>query len=102
MRRVRPSYSSNALGAPLNIIRASCNTAAAILEKKYIRSIKDTLLRFYFSYISANISLIERGQIEEFYSINIENSLNTFISKRFEAISMEFLEAHLGLNITKG
>ncbi len=67
-------------------------------RKKTFYEIKDNLLRFYFSYIAANISLLERGPIEDFYSIFIEKSLNTFISKRFEAISREFLESHLGLS----
>lgn len=60
-------------------------------DKKKFYSIKDNLLRFYFSYIVANKSQLQNLGADLFYSAYIEPSLNTFISYRFEDISRTFL-----------
>ena len=59
-------------------------------RKKTFYEIKDNLLRFFFTYINPNKNMILRTRPEEFYSLMIEPSLNTFISKRFEGIVREY------------
>ena len=59
-------------------------------KKKTFYEIKDNLLRFFFSYIVPNRNILIRTRPEEFYSLMIQPSLDTFISKRFEEIVREY------------
>lgn len=53
-------------------------------KKKRFYTIKDNLLKFYFSYIYSMRGLINTIGEETFYEKNIAQSINTFISYRFE------------------
>lgn len=53
-------------------------------KKKRFYTIKDNLLKFYFSYIYSLRGLINTIGEETFYEKNIAQSINTFISYRFE------------------
>ena len=59
-------------------------------KKKQFYAIKDNLLRFYYTYIYANRGVINLIGVENFYERNIEPSINTFISYRFEEIAREY------------
>ena len=66
--------------------------------RKQFYEIKDNLMRFYFSYIFGNDSLIAKFGEKTFFSNNILPSLDTFISYRFEGIVLEYFirQAHMG------
>lgn len=59
-------------------------------KKRQFYQIKDNLMRFYFSYIFGNESLISKFGEERFYRLSIDESLNTFISYRFEEIVCQY------------
>ncbi len=67
-------------------------------KKKQFYIIKDNLMRFYFTYIFAKDSLISKFGENIFFESNIKNTLNTFISFRFEGIANQFFirQAHKG------
>ena len=67
-------------------------------KKKQFYEIKDNLLRFYFSYIFSKDTLIEKFGKDVFFTNTIEESLNTFISYRFEGIVIQYFKrlAHSG------
>lgn len=67
-------------------------------KKKQFYEIKDNLMRFYFSYIFANDSLISKFGEKVFFENKIAPSLNTFISFRFEGIVNQYFkrQAHSG------
>ena len=67
-------------------------------KKKQFYEIKDNLLRFYFTYIFSKDTLIEKFGKDAFFANNIEESLNTFISYRFEGIVIQYFKrlAHSG------
>ena len=60
-------------------------------KKKQFYEINDNLMRFYFSYVFSYDSLIFRFGPEEFFGNCIRDSLNTFISYRFEKIADQYL-----------
>ena len=55
-------------------------------------------MRFYFTYIFSNDSLISKFGEETFFYTYISNSLKTFISLRFEGIVNQYFvrQAHVG------
>ena len=55
-------------------------------DKKATYELNDNLLRFYYTYLYKNNSILEILDKEIFYDKYIEKSLNTFISFRFEDI----------------
>lgn len=59
-------------------------------SRKQFYEIKDNLMRFYFSYIFANDSLIAKFGEDTFFNNNILPSLNTFVSYRFENIVLQY------------
>lgn len=59
-------------------------------KKKQFYEIKDNLMRFYFTYIFANDSLITKFGTEEFLNKRINTSLNNYISFRFEDIVNQY------------
>ena len=68
-------------------------------RKKAYYEINDNLLRFYYAYIYKNKSQLELLGPNTFYSNYIENSIDTFISHRFEEICRTYfsLEAKKGM-----
>ena len=59
-------------------------------KKKVFYEINDNLMRFYFTFIFANESLIVKFGESEFFRNNIMQKLKTFISYRFEAIAVQY------------
>ena len=59
-------------------------------KKKQFYEIKDNLMRFYFSYIFSNDSIIYRFGASSFFNSKIKTTLNTFISYRFEGIANQY------------
>ena len=67
-------------------------------KKKQFYVIKDNLMRFYFTFIFANDSLISKFGEKSFFELYISKSLKTFISLRFEGIVNQYFirQAHKG------
>ncbi|MBO4706379.1 MAG: AAA family ATPase [Spirochaetaceae bacterium] len=59
-------------------------------KKKQFYEIKDNLMRFYFTYIFGNDSIIYRFGAAQFFNLKISNTLNTFISFRFEGMANQY------------
>ena len=59
-------------------------------KKKQFYEIKDNLMRFYFSYIFGNDSIIYKFGAASYFTSKINSSLNTFISYRFEGIANQY------------
>ena len=59
-------------------------------KKKQFYEIRDNLVRFYFTYLFGNESLIFRLGEEAFYESYIRPTLNEFISRRFEQMVLQY------------
>lgn len=59
-------------------------------KKKQFYEITDNLMRFYFSYIFGTAGIITRIGEEQYYARNIEETLEQFISRRFEGIVLQY------------
>ena len=59
-------------------------------KKKQFYEITDNLMRFYFSFIFGAAGTIARIGEEQFYSRNIENALEQFISRRLEGLTLQY------------
>lgn len=59
-------------------------------KKKQFYEITDNLMRFYFSFIFGKAGIIIRIGKEQFYRRNIELTIEQFISRRLEALSLEY------------
>ena len=59
-------------------------------KKKQFYEIRDNLMRFYFTYIFGNDSLISKFGEKTFFANYIQASLNTFISFRLEGIVNQY------------
>ncbi len=59
-------------------------------KKKQFYEIRDNLIRFYFTYVFGNESLIFRLGEDTYYETYIKPSLTQFISRRFEQISLQY------------
>ena len=59
-------------------------------KKKQFYEITDNLMRFYFSFIFGEAGTITRIGEEQFYSRNIESSLEQFISRRLEGLTKQY------------
>ncbi len=59
-------------------------------KKKQFYEITDNLMRFYFSFIFGVAGTIARIGEEQFYNRNIENSLEQFISRRLEGLTLQY------------
>lgn len=59
-------------------------------NKKLFYQIEDNLMRFYFAYIFPNAGIIEKYGSDEFFNIYIKDSLETFVSYRFENIAFQY------------
>lgn len=55
-------------------------------KKKVSYEVRDNLLRFYYTFIYKNKSALQMLGAEEFYEEYIEESIVTFISRRFEEL----------------
>ncbi|MBR4474951.1 MAG: AAA family ATPase [Oscillospiraceae bacterium] len=59
-------------------------------KKKQFYEIMDNLMRFYFSFIFGTAGTIVRIGEEQYYARNIEETLEQFISRRFEGITLQY------------
>lgn len=59
-------------------------------KKKQFYVISDNLVRFYFSYVFGRGSLINKLGIEQYYNLYVEDSIDEFISRRFEDIASQY------------
>lgn len=59
-------------------------------KKKQFYEITDNLMRFYFSFIFGTAGTITRIGEEQYYARNIEETLEQFISRRFEGIVLQY------------
>ena len=59
-------------------------------RKKAFYETNDNLMRFYFTYIFSNESIIDNIGESAFYSNYIESKLNEYVSKRFEKIVKQY------------
>lgn len=59
-------------------------------KKKQFYEITDNLMRFYFSFIFGTAGTIVRIGEEQYYARNIEKTLEQFISRRFEGITLQY------------
>ena len=59
-------------------------------KKKAFYEMNDNLMRFYFTYIFSNESIIDNIGENAFYSNYIESKLNEYVSKRFEKIAKQY------------
>ncbi len=61
-------------------------------KRKQFYSIRDNLMRFYFTYIFGNTGVIERIGEDAYYDQMIAPSLAEFISRRFEKIVNQYFQ----------
>ena len=61
-------------------------------KKRQFYQIKDNLMRFYFTYIFRNESLISKFGEERFYRLSINESLNNLYEAKFYKKKMSFKE----------
>ncbi|MBR4158022.1 MAG: AAA family ATPase [Oscillospiraceae bacterium] len=59
-------------------------------KKKQFYEITDNLMRFYFSFVFGTTGTIARIGEEQYYSRYIGEKLEQFISRRFEAITLQY------------
>ncbi len=59
-------------------------------KKKQFYEITDNLMRFYFSYIFGRAGTIARIGEKQYYTRNIEETLEQFISRRLEGITLQY------------
>ena len=59
-------------------------------KKKQFYEITDNLMRFYFSFIFGTAGTITRIGEEQYYVRNIDETLEQFISRRFEGITLQY------------
>ena len=59
-------------------------------KKKQFYEITDNLMRFYFSFIFGNAGAIARIGEEQYYGRNIGETLEQFVSRRFEGIALQY------------
>lgn len=59
-------------------------------KKKQFYEISDNLMRFYFSFIFGRAGTIVRIGEDQYYAVNIEESLVHFISRRYEGITLQY------------
>lgn len=59
-------------------------------KKRQFYEIKDNLMRFYFSFVFGNDSLISKFGEAYFFRTYIQKRLNTFISYRFEGVAQQY------------
>ena len=59
-------------------------------KKKQFYEITDNLMRFYFSFIFGTAGTIARIGEKQYYGRNIEETLEQFISRRFEGIALQY------------
>lgn len=67
-------------------------------SRKSVYRIKDGMFRFWYRFIPARLTLIERGMTEIAWK-GIEPQFNNFLGPVFEKISQEYLWDHYDLNI---
>lgn len=59
-------------------------------KKKQFYEIMDNLMRFYFSFIFGKAGTISRIGEEQFYNRNIKDTIEQFISRRLEGITLQY------------
>ncbi|MCF0105815.1 MAG: AAA family ATPase [Holdemanella sp.] len=70
-------------------------------KKKYYE-IKDNLLRFFYTYMYGNMSILQMLGADQFYDEYIEPSIITFISYRFEDICIDYFMNQIRKGKLKG
>lgn len=71
-------------------------------KKKQFYLIRDNLMRFYFTYIFGNISLISKIGENAYYQQFIAPSITEFISRRFEDIACQYFSRQVKKGIMRG
>ena len=71
-------------------------------KKKVYYEFKDNLLRFYYTYIYKNKSALQMLGAHSFYEAYIKDSINTFISHRFEDVVKSYFSLKAKNNQLKG
>ena len=71
-------------------------------KKKQFYEIKDNLMRFYFCYVFGSDTLIYKFGKESYFDMKIAESLNTFISYRFEEIVNQYFMRKARSGLLKG
>ena len=59
-------------------------------KKKQFYEITDNLMRFYFSFIFGMAGTIARIGEDQYYNRKIENTLEQFVSRRLEGITLQY------------
>lgn len=65
-------------------------------KKKQFYEITDNLIRFYFSFIFGSTGTIERINEEQYYDRYLSNTISSFISRRFEDITLQYFHRMSG------
>ena len=75
---------------------------AEIIEKRFSPKpyyvLNDSMLEFWFRYVNPASSLINSGNGEKYYDLNVKNKLHDFMGKIFEKMAKEFLMKNAGMN----
>ncbi len=75
---------------------------AEILEKRVSKKpyyiINDSMLEFWFRYVSRAISLINAGNGALYYRSNVRDNIHDFMGRVFEKMAKEYLMMHAGQN----
>ncbi len=75
---------------------------AEILEKRVSKKpyyiINDSMLEFWFRYVSRAISLINAGNGALYYRSNVRDNIHDYMGRVFEKMAKEYLMMHAGQN----
>lgn len=75
---------------------------AEVLEKRMSKKpyyvLNDTMLWFWFRYVSRAASLINAGNGAAYYHSNVKDHIHDFMGKVFEKMAKEYLMLHAGRN----
>ena len=87
---ILPSYLSTLIN--LRLIKKEVSvTEDSSKSKRGIYFISDNFLRFYFTFVYPNASLIEKGATMAFFD-KIKNEFATYVAKIYEETAVEFVE----------
>ena len=75
---------------------------AEILEKRTSKKpyyiLNDSMLEFWFRYVSRAISLINAGNGAVYYKSNVKDHIHDFMGEVFEKMAKDYLLMHAGMN----
>lgn len=87
---ILPSYLSTLIN--LHLIKKEVSVTEDLYKsKKGIYYISNNFLRFYFSFVYPNVSLIEKGAQGAFFE-KIKSEFTTFMAKIYEETAVQFIE----------